>query len=300
MKTGMIVDPGAGPALADASALRYLVTPGYFETMGIPLRRGRLFDDHDVAGAAVRPLIVSESFARRVYPGQDPIGRRIRVGGLPGRPWDVIVGVVGNVKQASLGVSETDAVYGTTAQWLWTETPLWLVVRARGDAAALTAAVRNAVWSVDKDQPLVRVTTMDALVTASESRRRFVMIVFEAFAIAALMLAAIGIYGVLAGTVIERWREIGVRSALGASRQQNVGLVVGQGLTLFGVGAVTGLLGAVAASRTLSTLLFGVTRLDPVTYGAVILLLAAVSAVACWIPASRAAGVDPSITLRPE
>ena len=231
----------------DHSALRYAVTPGYFETMGIPLRRGRLLDAHDVAGAPLAVLI-SESFAKRKFPGQDPIGQRVHVGRTD-RPWYTIVGVVGDVKQTSLAVSQSDAVYITTAQWLWADNPLSLVVRARGDAAALAPAIRNAIWSVDKDQPIVRVATMDDLLAASAAERRFALILFEAFALVALVLAATGIYGVLSGSVTERTREIGVRSALGASRGDILALVVRQGMTLTGLGVAIGLAGAVAASQ---------------------------------------------------
>jgi putative ABC transport system permease protein len=205
---------------------------------------------------------------------------------------------VGDVKQTSLAVSQSDAVYITTAQWRFTDRALWLVVRARGDVAALAPAIRKAIWSVDKDQPIVRVATVDELLVASAAERRFALIVFEAFALAALVLAATGIYGVLSGSVTERMREIGVRSALGASRSNILALVVRQGMTLTGLGVVIGLCGAVAASGAIITLLFGVSRLDPITYLGVIALLVGVSGLACWVPAWRAARVDPSITLR--
>lgn len=295
---GVQIEQRANTPAERAGATRYAVTAGYFETMGIPLRRGRLFEERDMARAPVRPVVVSESFARKAFRDQDPIGRRVRFGGPPDRPWDVVVGVVGDVKQASLAAPDADAVYVTTAQWLWAETPLWLVVRARGDAAALAPVVKSAVWSVDKDQPIVRVATMDHLLAASEAERHFVLIIFEVFGLAALGLAGIGIYGVLSGSVIERTREIGVRSALGASRADILGLVVRQGMTLTGAGVAIGAGAAAEASRGLITLLFGVSRLDPLTYLGVIALLIGVSTIACWVPAWRAARVDPSITLR--
>src|SRR5882672_6430403 len=175
-----------------------------------------------------------------------------------------------------------------------------LVVRARGDAASLGPAIRQAVWSVDRDQPVVRVTTMDDLLAASAAERRFALILFEAFALAALALAAAGIYGVLAGSVAERTREMGVRSALGASRGSIVALVLRQGLTLTGLGVAIGLAGAVAASQAIAAMLFGVSSLDWVTYVGVIALLGGVSAIACSVPAWRAARVDPASTLRAE
>jgi putative ABC transport system permease protein len=175
-----------------------------------------------------------------------------------------------------------------------------LVVRASGDAAGLASAVRQAVWSVDEDQPVVRVATMDRLLATSTAERRFALIVFAVFALTALGLAAAGIFGVLAGSVAERTREIGVRAALGASRRDILALIMRQGMTLTGVGVALGLAGAVVATQGIVAMLFGVTRLDPVTYLGVIALLGAVAAFACSIPAWRAAQVDPASTLRAE
>jgi ABC-type antimicrobial peptide transport system permease subunit len=196
--------------------------------------------------------------------------------------------------------SDPNAVYLTPEQSWFADTEMSLVVRGRGDVSALVPAIKSAIWSVDKDQPIVRVAMMDALLTATASERRFAMIVFEAFALVALVLAATGLYGVLSGSVTERTREIGVRAALGASRADILGLVVRQGMTLTGVGVAIGLGGAVLASRALITLLFRVSRLDLATYAGVVGLLLAVSALACWVPAWRAARVDPATTLRAE
>jgi len=276
------------------STFRYAVSPGYLETMRMPLRRGRQLDERDRAGAPLVALI-SESLARRKFQGADPIGHRLSVGPIDGY---TIVGVVGDVKQMSLALNESDAVYTTMSQWPFADNAMSLVVRAHGDAADLTPAVRQAAWSVDKDQPIVRVATMDELLAASAAERRFALILFEAFALAALVLAAAGIYGVLSGSVAERTREIGVRSALGASRGSILGLVLRQGLTLTGLGVALGLAGSVAASQAIAAMLFGVSLFDPVTYIGVIALLQAVSIVACWVPAWRASRLDPAITLR--
>lgn len=286
---------------ADAG-LRYAVSPDYFKVLHIPLRRGRLLDEHDVAGAPLAVLL-SESFAKRKFPGQDPLGKRLRLGpdiGHADRPWATVVGVVGDVKQASLALGEPNAFYTSTSQWTWVDRAQSLVVRTRGDAASLTSATKNAIWSVDRDQPIVRVATMDSLLLTSEAERRFVLILFEAFGLAALALAATGIYGVLSGSVTERLREIGIRVALGATRQNILGLVIRQGMTLTGIGVLIGLLGAAAASRALITLLFGVSRLDPFTYLGVIFLLGGVAGIAGGLPAWRAAQVDPASTLRSE
>ena len=283
-------------------AFRYAVTPGYIETMHIPLRRGRLLDEHDEAGAPVAVLI-NESFANRKFPGQDPIGRRVRMGpdvGHADRPWATIVGVLGNVKQQSLAVGDEDAFYISTAQWAWADSAQSLVVRTRGDAAALAPALRDAIWSVDKDRPVVRVATMHNLLAASEAERHFVLMLFEAFALVGLVLAATGIYGVLAGSVSERTREIGVRSALGAPRGNILAMVIRQGMTLTVFGVLAGLSGAVVASHAIAALLFGVSRFDPVTYVGVAALLILVSGIACFVPARRAASVNPVEALRAE
>jgi putative ABC transport system permease protein len=290
---------GENNPLGDA-ALRYAVTPGYIETMRIPLRRGRSLNQHDTAGAPVAVLL-SESFANRRFPGLDPIGQHIRVGrdiGHADRPWATVVGVVGNVKQTSLAVGDEAAFYLSTAQWDWADNVQSLVVRTSGDTTALAPAIRSAIWSVDKDQPIVRVATIEKLLATSAAQRRFVLVLFELFGITALVLATIGIYGILSGSVTERKREIGVRTALGASRRDIFALVLRQGMTLVALGVVIGLGAAIAASRAMITLLFGISKLDSITYLAVITLLLGVSAVACCIPARRAASANPVEALR--
>ena len=222
------------------------------------------------------------------------------MGGLSTSPMFTIVGVVGDVKQMSLAMNELDAVYTTTTQWRWADGTLSLVVRAQGNAASLVPAIKNAIWSIDKDQPIVRVASMDDLLAASAAERRFVLILFEAFGLVALTLAATGIYGILSGSVAERTREIGVRSALGASRGSILSLVIRQGMALTGIGVAIGLAGSAVASQAIAALLFGVSPLDPLTYLGVILLLAAVSIIACSLPAWRAAKIDPMLALRYE
>lgn len=279
----------------DAAAVRYAATPDYFAAMRIPLMRGRLLDAHDVPGAP-RAAVIDETFANDAFGKDDPIGQRLHFGPDDGQ-WYTVVGVVGDVKQAIDGDARY-AIYTTPSQWHWVDNLVSLVVRTHGEPAALAVPVRNAVWSIDRDQPIVRVATMSALVSTATAGRRFALILFETFGIAALVLAAVGIYGVLSGSVAERIREIGVRAAMGASPTDILALILRQGLSLTIVGVVIGLLGATMATRGLVTLLFGVGRLDPATYAGVVLLLLVVSALACWIPASRAAHVDPAVTLR--
>jgi len=286
----------------DYAGFRYAVTPGYFETMGIPLRSGRLLDEHDMVDGPVAVLI-SESLAIRKFQGRDPIGQHVRMGpdiGRLDRPWYTIVGVVGDVKQVSLASSDSDALYITTTHWSDVDTLQSLVVRARSDAGALAPAVRNAIWSVDKDQPVVRVATMDDLLASTAAERRFALTLFETFALVALILAAAGIYGVLSGSVAERTREIGVRLALGASCEGILALVVREGMTLTVLGVLIGLAGAVVASQAIAAMLFGISRFDPVTYLGVIGLLAGVALLACGVPAWRAMKLDPIVALRYE
>ncbi len=283
-------------------AFRYAVAPGYFEAMRIPLLRGRLLTEQDRAGTP-GAVLISQSLAKRMFPNGDAIGQRVRMGPdirRSDRPWFAIVGVVGDVKQTSLALNDSDAFYTTTAQWPWFDTAQSLVVRTQGDAASLAPAIRQAIWSVDKNQPIVRVATMESLVAASETQRHFVLILFEAFGLVGLLLAATGIYGILSGTVSERNREIGVRSALGASPRDILALIFRQGILLTLMGTAVGLLGAMLASRALISMLFGVSALDPITYITVVMTLLGVSAVACWAPALRAAHIDPAITLRAE
>jgi len=284
------------------SAFRYAVSPGYLETMHIPLRRGRMLNEHDTAGAPVAVLI-TQSLANRILAGTDPIGQRVRIGpdiGRADRPWATIVGVVGNVKQESLAVSDQDAFYIATAQWAWGDDMQSIVVRTHGAPALLAPSIQQAIWSVDKDCPVSRVDTMDALLAVTAVERRFVLVLFEAFGLVALLLAAIGIYGILAGSVTERTREIGVRAALGATRADILALVLRQGMTMTGVGLVIGLCAALAAARALDAMLFGVSWLDGLTYLGATLLLFVISGIACFIPARRAASIDPMQALRSE
>jgi predicted permease len=283
------VDPGE-----ERGTFRYAVSPGYLDLMGIPLRRGRALDAGDRSSAAL-VAVISESFARRRLPGQDPIGHRLRLGDQG--PF-TIVGVVGDVRQESLAMDHADAVYLTVDQWANPESAMSLVVRGGAGAGVPAAAVRQAVWSVDPGQPVVRQAEMTALVSASAAERRFVLVIFQAFALAALVLAATGLYGVLAGMVAERTREIGVRAALGASRRQILALVLGQGMAMAGVGVVLGLAGALAATTAIGTMLFGITALDPLTWALVTGLLGVVALVACLVPAWRAVRVPPSSPLR--
>ncbi len=282
------------------SALRYAVTPGWFRTMGIALVAGRVLgpDDRPDAPPAV---LINESFAKRRFGAESPLGQRLRMGpniGRPGASWATVVGVVGDVKQASLALEAPDAVYIAMGQWPWVDIVQSLVVRTRGDALTLAPSVERAIWSVDPTPPLVRVTTLSQLLERSEAQRSFALVIFAAFGIAAVVLAIVGLYGVVTGSVEDRQREIGVRAALGASPLRVAALVVRQGMLLVGLGIVVGVAGAAAGTRGLASLLFGVTPFDASTYTAAIALVTVLSLLACAFPAMRAARIDPAITLR--
>jgi putative ABC transport system permease protein len=281
-------------------AFRYAVTPGWFETMGIPLKRGRLLGPEDRRGA-LQSILINESFAARRFADRDPIGERVRIGpynGRPDLPAGTIVGVVGDVKQASLASPSPDAFYVAMGQWLWVDNVQSIAVRTAADPAALVPSIKQAVWSVNSTLPLERITTMSDLVASSEAQRTFALRIFAAFGLAALLLAAIGVYGVIEARVTERTREIGLRSALGATPVKLAAFVVGQGLALTAVGIVIGAAAAMGASQAIASLLFGIEPFDAFTYGGVAALLLAVAFVACYAPAARAARIDPLEALR--
>src|SRR4029079_12544300 len=274
----------APPAAINESreAYRYAVAPGYFEAMGIPLRRGRLLNAQDDASAP-HVAVISESVAKRRLPGVDAIGQRLRIGASPG--WFTIVGIVGDVRQVSLAIDPPDAVYVTSEQWTqFADQARWLVVRGQSDPVALLPAIRAAIESVDRRLPLGRVATMDERVSSSAAARRFALVLFQAFGLVSLVLASVGTYGLLSGSVTRRLREIAVRAVLGANRRSLIQLVFREGLSLTVIGTVIGLGLALLASRFLETMVFGVSRLDAVTYISVVALLALTSAIACWMP----------------
>lgn len=280
----------------DPSAFRFAVAPGFRSTMGIPLLSGRDLTDQDRESAPLVALI-SQSFARRVLGGDDPVGERIKLGGPEG-PWVTIVGVVGDVHHQGLDADGEAQVYLPTSQTPWAYSRMILLVRGAVASEALLPAIRGAIHRVDPGVPISRVATMSALVKASTAQRRFALTVFQAFAVVALLLAGAGLYGVIAASVSERTREIGIRSALGASAKGILALVLrqGMGLTLAGVGL--GLTGALALTRLLTSLLYGVSATDPVTFMLVGVLLVGIALLACWLPARRALRVDPLEALR--
>jgi putative ABC transport system permease protein len=280
------------------NVFRYAVSPDYCQTMSLHLLSGRCLDERDTA-TAPQAALISESLAMSHFGSHDPLGKRLHVGPRD-RPWYSVVGVVGGVKQTTLAINQHDAVYISTRQSWFPDNTLSLVIRTRDSDTALMPALESAIWSVDKGQPIVRVMTMDRMMAVTEAERRFVLILFEAFGLMALLLAVVGIYGVLSGNVAERTREIGVRAALGASRGDILALILRDGMRLTALGIAIGLCGAFAAAQGLRTLLFETSLLDPIAWTGVVVILVSVSAIASWAPAWRASRVDPSIALRAE
>jgi putative ABC transport system permease protein len=291
-----------------------VISPGYFRTMGIPILKGRDFDERDIApakvpqltvrgesmpGAATGVAIIDERLAREYWPDHDPIGKRIRFGPPEdNEPWHTIVGVVGEVKHERLDASTRKSVYLPHAQ-----VPIGgsrLAIRTDGRPESLIGAVRNQVRELDPDLPVSRIMPMTEVVARSVWQPRLYTALFGVFAAVALILATVGIYGVMSYAVTQRTREIGLRMALGAQRKDVLKLVVGQGILLAAIGVGVGLGAALALTRLMSTLLFSVTATDPITFAAVSVLLAGVAIGACFIPARRAARVDPMIALRYE
>ena len=288
-------DPASTTYMGDP--FRYTVTPSWFETMGIPLVRGRLLGPEDARGAP-QAILVNESFAAR-FAGRDPIGERVRIGAnRPTTPLATIVGVVGDVRHTSLAAAPSDTFYVAMGQWTWVDSSQALVVQTTGDPTSSVQSIKQAVWSVNPTLPVMAVTTMADLVAASEARRTFALTVFAAFALAALLLAGVGVYGVIEERVTERTREIGLRAALGATPKRIAALVVDQGLTLTIIGVAIGVGVAASSSRAIASLLYGIEPFDLVTYAGVVVLLLGVAFVACYAPSLRAARIDPAITLR--
>ena len=278
------------------NADRYSVSPKYFTTMRIPLIRGRAFSEAEARDTSNYVVVVSDALARRMWPSQDPIGRRVVIGGTRPR---TVIGVVGNVHHSGLDSDLNMQWYSPERQW-GADNQETVIVRTAGDPVAVAALVRRTLSSIEGTQPIIKLSTMDAVIARSTSQRRLALVLFGAFAIAAVLLSISGIYGVLAGSVAERTREIGLRSALGATPREIAALILRQGGRLAGIGMGLGLVGAFLVSGALHTLLFGIGGHDPLTIGGVILLVSIVTLVACIVPAWRAARVDPGSALRAE
>jgi putative ABC transport system permease protein len=295
--------PFANPADRPGAGFS-MITPGYFDTFGVRMVRGRRFDDHDIAGAP-RVMMVDETFVRRFLKGVDPLRQRIVVEDLipgvqklgPGVEWQ-IVGVFHNVQYGGRPSADRAMMYVPFWQSPWPSATI--AVRTGSDPASMTKSISVAVHSLDPDLPLAQPETMDQVVTESRAGDRFGTVLYGSFAAVALLLAALGIYGVIAFLVEQRTHEIGLRIALGAGRVQVLRLVLGEGMALAGCGLVLGLVGAWLVGRAMQSMLYGVTGFDFEAVSAVGIVLLASALVACLVPAQRATGVDPMIALRQE
>jgi putative ABC transport system permease protein len=286
------------PPMGDAwvGAQVRVITPGYFAAMGIPLIRGRAFEGAD-RGGAEHVAILNDAMAAEFFPGEDPVGEILMVG--LGEPVATrIVGVVGGVRQFALGLPPAPEFYLPLAQAEGAGDRMTTVVRARGEAVALASAVAATVREIDPDQPLSMLEPLTSVLAGTVTQPRFQMFALGAFAVLALVLAAIGVYGVLAFSVVQRQREIGIRIALGARRAAVIGRVIGQGMALALLGLVIGLGAAAGMTRVLRTALYEIGPLDATAFAMAPATLAAVALLASWIPARRAARVDPATVLR--
>jgi len=301
--SGDFIVEGVAELPRDLIAAKPAISAAYFQAMGIPLERGRLFDDHD--GERTAPVaIVTNSLARWVWPGESAVGKRIKVGfGPPAdQPWVSIVGVVGDIKQTGLGETTRPALY---IPWEQAPRPFLLrnvsfVMRTAADPMSVAATVRQEIRSVDTLLPLDRVQTMEQRIADSVSEPRFRSIIFASFAGLAVALVAIGLLGVIGHAVSSRTREIGVRMALGAQRVDVLRLVVREAIVITAAGIAAGAAGAAALTRLLTSFLFQVRPLDVPTFAAAAGVLVCVAAVASYVPARRASSVDPVVALRSE
>ena len=280
------------------SANYRLTCPGYFATLGIPLVKGRDFNDTDTINAP-GAVIINEEMARRHFPGEQPIGQRLKLGSpTSSQPWLTIVGVARDVRHFGLDTPSRREIFRPYSQAVWPE--MTITVKSVAAPTTLALAARGALARIDPEQPVSRIRTMEDVVSDSIGGRRFPMLLLAIFSAVALILAAIGVYGVVSYLVSQRTREMGIRVALGARRPQVVQLVVFSSLRPIVAGLIVGVGGAILASGLLSTLLYAVTPSDPAVLAGIVSILGATATAACWLPARRAASVDPLVALREE
>jgi putative ABC transport system permease protein len=292
---GHLPAPGESQPLAE----QLLISPDYFRTLGIRLNAGRAFSDADNASSPP-VVIINEKMARSYFPNENAIGRRIQTGDYdPAGPWITIVGIVDDVKYTGLQEESEPTMYTPFLQHLWWRS-LYLAVRTDRDPLSAVAATREAVWAIDRDLPVSQVKTMAQVMSESVAEPRTYTLLLGLFGGVAMVLAAIGIYGVIAYAVTQRTREIGIRMALGAQTRDVMKLIVKEGMTLALVGVAIGLAASFALTRVMASLLFGVSATDPLTFTVIALVLALVGLLACYLPARRATKVDPMVALRYE
>jgi len=298
---GSITIEGYDPAATGQDAIQAdlrIASVGYFETLKVPLIRGRFFNEQDKKDS-LKVVIIDENMARTYWPGADPIGKRLKLGGVASNsPWLTVVGVVANVKQYALDTNSRVALY--TPHLQVPIATMYVTMRTTGDPRSIAAAVTDEARAMDANVPVFDVKTMEQRLSESLARRRFAMLALGLFAVVAMLLAVVGIYGVMSYSVAQRTREIGIRVALGAKTRDVLKLIIRQGMLLAAIGVGIGLVAAILATRVMASLLFGVSPTDPATFALIAVLLAGVALLACYVPARRAAKVDPMVALRYE
>ena len=316
-QTGFVVDGRPRPPRDQTPLMEAcLVTPDYFKAMNIPVKSGRVFDNHDdrswIAGkdlgkldddekqmAPLNSIVIDEEFARRYWPGEEAVGKRIAMGSEKDPRFLTVLGVVGRVKMESLG-TDSKRVQGYFPFAQIPGAGMTVILKAAGDPNQLIAAVRQQVKAIDPDQPIYSVRTMDDIRAESVAPERLNLTLLSIFAGIALVLAVVGIYGVMSYTVTQRTHEIGIRMAIGAQPRDVFRMVIGQGMMLALIGVACGLIGAFGLTRLMASMLFGVEPMDPMTFAAIAVLLTGVALVACYVPGRRATKVDPVVSLRYE
>lgn len=272
------------------------MTPEYFRVLGLTLVQGRLLDERDARASNLEAVVVDRAWVARFFPNGTAVGRRFREGGCTECPWTTVVGVVSEVKYAGLDKPDQGTVYWPMSGSL----VRYLVLRTGSDRLSVLPAIRQVVRELDPSLPFSSVATIDDLVALSLQRPRSLSLLIGGFAIVALILSFVGIYGVMAHYVQQHSKDISIRMALGGSPGEVLRLIVGQGMTVVSGGVVVGLLAALVLTRLMSSLLFGVGAADAFTFVAVTTLLLAVALMACWVPARRAIALEPAAVLRNE
>jgi putative ABC transport system permease protein len=279
----------------------HVVDNDYFLALGIPLLNGREFDDRDDTSTAAPVVMISQALARQAFPGEDPVGKRIKTNissGMGEAPMRLIVGVVGDVRAEGLRASSIPESYVPYAQLPFA--PMSVVVRTVLDPESMVATLGKAVQSIDKDLPLLHAKTLDEYLADSVADTRFETVLLGTFGALAFVLTCVGLYGVISYTVVQQTREMGIRLALGADRDSILRMVIGSGLLLSGIGIGVGLVMSFLLTRLIAALLYGVGPWDPLTFSAVPVALITMAVIASYVPARRAAGVEPAIALRCE